>query len=61
MAAWELALLLVGVTYLAVNTVSIIYVVYMMKTMKKFDGMIDKSVAYCEKIMDATMKELDED
>ena len=58
MAMWELALLMFATTYLVVNT---LYMVFMMKFMNKFTGMIDKSVAYTEKMMDDAMKEMDED
>ena len=60
MAVWELAILLVGVTYLAVNIVGMFYVNYMLKIMKKFDGIIDKSVKFTEKMIDSTIQEMDD-
>lgn len=58
MAMWELALLMFAATYMVVN---ILYMVYMMKFMGKFTGMIDKSVAFTEKMMDTAMKEMEDE
>lgn len=60
MAMWELAVLLVGVAYLVTNVVGMLYVIYMLKIMKKFDGIIDKSVKYTEKMIDSTIQEMDD-
>lgn len=54
---WELALLLVAVTYLMVNTVTLIYQV---KTMNKYEGVISKSLKILEKMMDKSDKMIDE-
>lgn len=58
MAVWELALLMFAVTYLVVNT---LYMVWMMKFVSKFNGIIDKSAKYTEKMIDTVMKDLEED
>lgn len=57
MAVWELALLLLAVTYMMVNTV---YLVIMVKTMNKYDGLLTKSIKLMEKMMEKTEKALDE-
>ena len=61
MAMWELALLLFGVSYLLVNTVSVIYMISLMKTMNKFSGIVDKSVKFTEKMVDAALESLEEE
>lgn len=58
MAMWELALLMFAATYLVVNT---LYMVWMMKFVSKFDGIINKSAKYTEKIIDKVIKDLEED
>lgn len=51
MAVWELALLLVAVTYLMVNTV---YLVMQVKLMAQMKGVYTKSFKILEKMMDKT-------
>ena len=58
MAVWELALLLFGVTYFMVNTVTLIMFV---KTMNKMDGVFSKSITIMNKMMDETVKGFDEE
>lgn len=59
MAVWELALLFVAFTYMVVNAVSI---VFMIKTMNKYGGVMTKILNATEKIVDKTVEELyDED
>ena len=54
---WELALLLVAVTYMMVNTVALIVQV---KMMNKYDGVITKSLKIIDKMMDKSDKMIDE-
>ena len=58
MAIWELALLMFAATYLVVNT---LYMVWMMKFVSKFDGIINKSAKYTEKMFDKVIKDLEDD
>lgn len=57
MAVWELALLLLAATYMMVNTV---YMVIMVKTMNKYDGLFTKSIKMLEKMIDKSEKAMDE-
>lgn len=57
MAVWELALLLLAVTYMMVNTV---YMVIMVKTMSKYDGLFTKSIKMLEKMIDKSDKAIDD-
>ena len=57
MAIWELALLMFALTYMVVNT---LYMLWMMKFMNKFTGIIDKSVMFTEKIMESSIKDLED-
>lgn len=57
MAVWELALLLLAATYMMVNTV---YMVIMVKTMSKYDGLFTKSIKMLEKMIDKSEKAMDE-
>lgn len=57
MAVWELALLLLALTYMMVNTV---YLVIMVKTMGKYDGLFNKSIKMLEKVIDKSEKAIDE-
>ena len=58
MKIWELALLLLSVTYLIVNTGSLILIV---KTMSKYDGILTKSLSLMEKFIDKASKEIEDD
>ena len=57
MAVWELALLLLAATYMMVNTV---YMVIMVKTMSKYDGLFTKSIKMLEKMIDKSDKAIDD-
>ena len=57
MAIWELALLLLAITYMMVNTVCMIVWV---KTLAKYDGILTKSIKFLEKMLDKAEKDLDE-
>lgn len=57
MAVWELALLILAATYMMVNTV---YMVIMVKTMGKYDGLFTKSVKMLEKMIDKSEKAIDD-
>ena len=57
MAIWELALLLLAITYMMVNTVCMIVLV---KTLAKYDGILTKSIKFLEKMLDKAEKDLDE-
>lgn len=57
MAVWELALLLLAATYMMVNTV---YMVIMVKTMNKYDGLFTKSIKMLEKMIDKSDKAMDD-
>lgn len=57
MAVWELALLLLAVTYMMVNAV---YMMIMVKTMNKYDGLFTKSIKMLEKMIDKSDKAMDE-
>ena len=57
MAIWELALLLLAITYMMVNTVCMIVSV---KTLAKYDGILTKSIKFLEKMLDKAEKDLDE-
>lgn len=57
MAVWELALLLLAATYMMVNTV---YMVIMVKTMGKYDGLFTKSIKFLEKMIDKSEKAMDD-
>lgn len=57
MAVWELALLLLAATYMMVNTV---YMVIMVKTMSKYDGLFTKSIKMLEKMLDKSEKAMDD-
>lgn len=58
MKIWELALLLLSVTYLMVNTG---YLILMVKTMSKYDGILTKSLKLMENFIDKASKEIEED
>lgn len=58
MKIWELALLLLSVTYLMVNTG---YLILMVKTMSKYDGILTKSLNLMEKFIDKASKEIEGD
>lgn len=58
MAVWELALLLLAITYMIVNTV---YLIVMVKTLAKYDSVFTKSLKLVEKVLDKTEKELLDD
>ena len=58
MAVWELALLLFGVTYLMVNTVTLVMFV---RTMTKMDGLFTKSVKIMDKMVDQAIETLEEE
>lgn len=58
MAVWELALLLLAITYMIVNTV---YLIIMVKTLAKYDSVFTKSLKLVEKVLDKTEKELLDD
>ena len=57
MAVWELALLLLAATYMMVN---IVYMVIMVKTMSKYDGLFTKSIKMLEKMLDKSEKAMDD-
>ena len=57
MAIWELALLLLAITYMMVNTV---YMIVSVKTLAKYDGILTKSIKFLEKMLDKAEKDLDE-
>lgn len=57
MAVWELALLILAATYMMVNTV---YMVIMVKTMNKYDGLFTKSIKMLEKMIDNSEKAMDD-
>lgn len=57
MAVWELALLILAATYMMVNTV---YMVIMVKTMNKYDGLFTKSVKMLEKMIDKSEKAMND-
>lgn len=57
MAVWELALLLLAATYMMVNTV---YMVIMVKTMNKYDGLFTKGIKMLEKMIDKSDKAMDD-
>lgn len=57
MAVWELALLILAATYMMVNTV---YMVIMVKTMSKYDGLFTKSIKMLEKMIDKSDKAIDD-
>ena len=58
MAVWELAILIFAVTYGMVNMISM---VYMVKLMNKYDGIISKALKVCERSLDDMYEELTED
>jgi hypothetical protein len=58
MMVWELALLLVAITYMVINTVSIVVAV---KLMARYDGVLTRVLGLAEKVLDKTEKELEED
>ena len=58
MAVWELALMLLAVTYMVVNAV---YLVIMVKMIAKMNGLWAKSFKFMEKMIDAAEKEMDDD
>lgn len=49
MAVWELALLLVAITYLMVNTV---YLIMQVKLMNKMNGIYDKGIKLAETLLE---------
>lgn len=57
MAIWELALLLLAITYMMVNTV---YMIVSVKALAKYDGILTKSIKFLEKMLDKAEKDLDE-
>ena len=57
MAIWELALLLLAITYMMVNTV---YMIVSVKTLAKYDGILTKSIKFVEKMLEKAEKDLDE-
>ena len=58
MAVWELALMLLAVTYMVVNAV---YLVIMVKMIAKMNGLWAKSFKFMEKMIDVAEKEMDDD
>lgn len=57
MAGWEIALVIVAVTFMMVNMIQMIV---SLKMMKKFDGLITKSVVLYEKLLTYGEKALDD-
>jgi ABC-type cobalt transport system substrate-binding protein len=49
MAGWEIALIIMAVTFMVVNLVSLVVQV---KLLTKYDGVITKSLKLMEKVMD---------
>ena len=58
MAVWELALLLLALTYTIVNMVCLIV---MIKILAKYDGLFTKVLKLTEKVLNKTEKELSDD
>ena len=58
MMVWELALLLVAITYMVVNTISMLVTV---KVLAKYDGVLTKVLTMAEKVLDKAEKELEEE
>lgn len=58
MAIWELAVLILSVTYGLVNT---IYLWIMIKFMNKFDGLVTKSIQFTESMMDKAKESMSEE
>lgn len=54
---WELALLLVAVTYMVVN-IAVLFV--QLKIMSKWSGVFDKSLKICEFMMDKSEEVINE-
>lgn len=57
MEIWELALLLVAITYMVINTISMLVIV---KMMAKYDSVLTKCINYINKMLDKAEKELEE-
>lgn len=57
MAVWELALVIFAITYMGVNTVSLIV---SLKLMNKMEGVMNKSFKMVEKMIDHSEKAIDE-
>lgn len=58
MAVWELAILILALTYGFVNVFSMIY---MVKLMNKYDGIITRGLKLAEKGLDQLEKQMSED
>lgn len=56
MTGWEIALIIFAVTYMMVNTVSIIVSI---KMLGKLDGLLTKSYKLMEKVIDKTDENID--